>query len=292
MSLKYEILTRFNHVHVKRHDKWRETMKIDFKTSNIVVQFVLKKMMVIWKRVDIVSCCVNCQCVIYVILCIKSSVSGECCIRYYTVVSLAIGKENAYPLQWRHNGLNGVSNHQPHHSFLSRLFGPRSKKTSKLRVPGLCAGKSPGTGEFPAQMASNAGNVSIWRCHHGLSKVLHESVAWNLLRYVILRVHPIKMWSHELHGISNHWQLDCLLNSHATRPSIHGIPSILAHMNMCYKSLKPKYNLKIGTMECRSNVFWLIAFWHFNTVNTLRPKQSGRHFADDIFKCIFLNENA
>ena len=25
--------------------------------------------------------------------------------------------------------------------------------------------------------------------------------------------------------------------------------------------------------------------------NTLRPKQNGRHFADDIFKCIFLNEN-
>ena len=30
---------------------------------------------------------------------------------------------------------------------------------------------------------------------------------------------------------------------------------------------------------------------HFNSVNTLRPRQNGRHFADDIFKCIFLNEN-
>ena len=27
-------------------------------------------------------------------------------------------------------------------------------------------------------------------------------------------------------------------------------------------------------------------------VNTLRPRQNGRHLADDIFKCIFLNENA
>ena len=26
-------------------------------------------------------------------------------------------------------------------------------------------------------------------------------------------------------------------------------------------------------------------------VNTLRPRQNGRHFADDIFKCIFFNEN-
>ena len=26
-------------------------------------------------------------------------------------------------------------------------------------------------------------------------------------------------------------------------------------------------------------------------INTLRPRQNGRHFADDIFKCIFSNEN-
>ena len=28
-----------------------------------------------------------------------------------------------------------------------------------------------------------------------------------------------------------------------------------------------------------------------NAVNSLRPRQNGRHFAHDIFKCIFLNEN-
>ena len=26
-------------------------------------------------------------------------------------------------------------------------------------------------------------------------------------------------------------------------------------------------------------------------INTLRPRQNGRHFADDLFKCIFMNEN-
>ena len=49
---------------------------------------------------------------------------------------------------------------------LNRLFRRRSKKTSKLCVTGLCAGNSPGTGEFPAQMASNGENVSIWWRHH------------------------------------------------------------------------------------------------------------------------------
>ena len=65
-------------------------------------------------------------------------------------------------LRWRHNELDGVSDHQSHDCLLNRLFGRRSKKTSKLRVTGLCAGNSPETGEFPAQMASNAENVSIW----------------------------------------------------------------------------------------------------------------------------------
>ena len=44
----------------------------------------------------------------------------------------------------------------------------RSKKTSKLRVTGLCAGNSPVTGDFPAQIASNAENVPIWWRHHAI----------------------------------------------------------------------------------------------------------------------------
>ena len=41
-------------------------------------------------------------------------------------------------LHWRHNDHDGVSNHQPHGCLLNRLFRRRSKKTSKLRVTGLC----------------------------------------------------------------------------------------------------------------------------------------------------------
>ena len=61
-------------------------------------------------------------------------------------------------LQWRHDGrdADGVSNHQPQHCLLN----------IKVRVTGLYAGNSPVTGEFPAQMASNAENVSIWWLHH------------------------------------------------------------------------------------------------------------------------------
>ena len=53
-------------------------------------------------------------------------------------------------LQWRHNG----------------------------RVTGLRVGNSPGTGEFPAQRASNAYNVSIWWRHHVNSRKRSCVIIW------------------------------------------------------------------------------------------------------------------
>ena len=64
--------------------------------------------------------------------------------------------------QWRHNERDGVSNHRRLDCLLNRLAWRRSKKTSRLRVTSLCYGNSPMTCEFPAQRASNAGNV-YWR---------------------------------------------------------------------------------------------------------------------------------
>ena len=63
--------------------------------------------------------------------------------------------------QWRHNGHCGVSNHRRLHCLLNCWFRRRSKKTSKLHVTGVCVGNSPVTGEFPAQKASDAENVSM-----------------------------------------------------------------------------------------------------------------------------------
>ena len=54
-------------------------------------------------------------------------------------------------LQRRHNDRDGVSNHLRLDCLLNRLFGCISKKTSKLRVTGLCEGNSPVVDEFPSQ---------------------------------------------------------------------------------------------------------------------------------------------
>ena len=67
----------------------------------------------------------------------------------------------------------------------STAYSGADYKTSKLRVTGLCAGNSPGTGEFPAQMASNAENVSIWWRHHEDSRYSTMRTSWLLIMMVM-----------------------------------------------------------------------------------------------------------
>ena len=96
-------------------------------------------------------------------------------------------------LRWRHNGCHSVSNPQPHDCLLNRLFRRRSKNTSKLRVTGLCTGNSAGTGEFAAQMACNAENVSIWWRHHVAvmfryrSVLIQNSDLYKCMRFIKIR---------------------------------------------------------------------------------------------------------
>ena len=75
-------------------------------------------------------------------------------------------------LQWHYNKRNGISNHQPHDGLLNRLFKVQIKENIKaLRQWPLC-GEFTMTGEFPAQRASNAENVSIWWRHHEIIEPL------------------------------------------------------------------------------------------------------------------------
>ena len=113
---------------------------------------------------------------------------------------------NGEVLLWRHNGRDGVSNHQPHEYLLNSLFRRRSKKTSNLRVTGLCVGNSAVIGEFPAQMASNTENVSIsWRHNEEIRYTKTDPEAYLVI--IITRA------SREGHGVPNHQQIDYLFNS-------------------------------------------------------------------------------
>ena len=91
------------------------------------------------------------------------------------------------PLQWRHNEHDDVSYHQPHHCLLNRLFMHISKKTSKLRVTGLCEGNSPVTGEYPAQRASDAELwYSFWWHHHVI-----DGRPWTIDITVVIKLVPL-----------------------------------------------------------------------------------------------------
>ena len=69
-----------------------------------------------------------------------------CTMQFTSSLTIRLMKSS---LHWRHNDHDGVSNQQPHGCLLNRLFRRRSKKTSKLRVTGLCVGNSPGPVNSP-----------------------------------------------------------------------------------------------------------------------------------------------
>ena len=82
--------------------------------------------------------------------------------------SPAITQSNT-TLRWRHNGRNGVAKQQPHDCIINRLFRRRSKKTSKVRVTGLCVGNSPGT----------VGMAPWWHGHAFYTPIHLNTVAMN-----------------------------------------------------------------------------------------------------------------
>ena len=75
-----------------------------------------------------------------------------CCITSITVTS--------WWARWRLKS--------PASPLLTQPFLGAHIKKSKLRVTGLCEGKSPVTGDFPPQRASHVENVSIWWRYYGI----------------------------------------------------------------------------------------------------------------------------
>ena len=83
--------------------------------------------------------------------------------------------QSAFSLHWRHNDHDGVTNHQPQGCLLNHLFRRRSKKTSKLRVTGLCVGISPGPCfHLMTSSCANKGQKSnvTWGSRHAFDLVL------------------------------------------------------------------------------------------------------------------------
>ena len=166
------------------------------------------------------------------------------------VRQVIIWNRYVWSLQWRHNECECVSNHQPHECLLNSLFRRRSKKTSKLRVTGLCEGNSPVTGEFPAQRASEAENVSIWWRHHGFNK----SAATELLKSIRVSFWVTKEYengyrSHEIY-------FSIVMNGDCTKSYwdiINGLVENLVWQNACQPHVRAMLSWFHG--HCHSLVY-------------------------------------
>ena len=214
-------------------------------------------------------------------------------------------------LRWRHNGCYRVSIHQPHHCLLNRLFGRKSRKTSKLRVTGLCAENSPGTGEFPAQMASYAEDVSIWWRHHDQHQTTtiiritdNGRRLWKRFPYYWSFVR-VSTGDTQIHGNAELWRfLSCWIehsgeqifrlqtvewfDTHViTRPSVSptgGVVSAVHTRPAAIKVTRGPYTHAIGSHNAviytHIRVVEAVAFWNKKpfTVNPLNLCMMNKHF--------------
>ena len=78
------------------------------------------------------------------------------------------------PLQWRHNEREGISNHPRDDCLLSRWFRCRSKKISKIRVTGLCAGKSPVNSPYKGSVTRKMSPFDDVIMHHRKSETAYN----------------------------------------------------------------------------------------------------------------------
>ena len=175
------------------------------------------------------------------------------------------GIKSRSPIQSRHNDQDDVSNHQHHHCLLNRLSRRRSKKASKLRVTGGC---------FT--------NVS-------------RALQYNLSKFVYCR----NRTSYENFKL----KLCTCAQSHAlgTRTRFqHEILTINVISGIVYFRkiiLESSRNVSEITPWSLWGEFTGNRFTHCGLVThsmrhlTLSPGQSGSRFADDILKCIFINED-
>ena len=89
---------------------------------------------------------------------------------------------------WRHNERDGVSNHQPHDCLRDCLFRHRSKKTSKLRATGLCAGNSPSPVNSPHRRPVTR------KAFHLMTSSYSSSLRFRFILIVLITACPVSSW--------------------------------------------------------------------------------------------------
>ena len=91
-------------------------------------------------------------------------------------------------------------------------------------------------------------------------------------------------WNHTFFWL-NHWQFPSII-THLALVKVESWASCFDQMRCQVAHLGQDTALAWSQLITKQECY----VWE-SQLNTLRPRQDGRHFADDIFKCLFLNEN-
>ena len=105
-------------------------------------------------------------------------------------------------LPWRQNEHNHILNHRRLECLLNCLLRGTPKKTSKLRVNGMCEKNPPVTSGLTSQRANNAVNVSIWWRHHGIWPWIklksNELDRFSCVRQILLHVMHLRIFQQSI----------------------------------------------------------------------------------------------
>ena len=154
----------------------------------------------------------------------------------------------------------------------------------------------------------------LWRQSNGLEgcvyrkQILHHGTKLCILSIAILQWvifcahHQYSSHSSQQHSSrkKTFWY-PMIFQMHQTK-DMRDISFLSSYHPIQSPEIPPKGNLSLnGRVSLICTIFIakirICAFWKGRRIvytvsfNTSRPRQNGRHFADDTFKCIFLNEN-
>ena len=155
-------------------------------------------------------------------------------------------------LQWRRNGHDGVSNHQPHDCLLNRLFKRRSKKHQ-----------------------SSASLAFVRGIHRGPVNTPHKCPATrkvfpfdDVIIWITICGSRVRQFPHE-----NHWQIA----SRMTEKSLFTATNALFFLKLYFKawtqsSAKNNHRSLISTLSLRTVFFYLTLWRHHNWSVTSRER--------------------
>ena len=140
------------------------------------------------------------------------------------------------------------------------------------------------------------GEKHICISHHSLTLKCHRLFKFTSQEY---------LYCTSQYQVAGIMVADDLVSGDTTSQGIsgHGIDQVHPGHSFSIKTIFPGLEIpRIKIREFHDHLIYImgisvvrqylyIGSWKHGFFNTLRPRQNGRHFADDVFICIFLNEN-